>query len=227
QYRVRRFNQAVTRVINLMPGDAGRPIAHISSRLRETDWLSAAHHVFESLIPHREEVESDDGQWYSMHIQAYRTAGDAIDGVVVTFGDITAQKQVEQALRRSQALAEEVVETMRQPLVVLDAHLRVKQANLAFFQTFHVKPEETVGHLLYDLGNGQWDILPLRELLETIIPHDRILEGYSVDHDFEGIGRRRMVLNARRIEVTHGRPELILLAIEEAQIESEGQTHAS
>ena len=137
-----------------------------------------------------------------MHIQAYRTTEDAIDGVVATFGDITAQKQVEQALRRSQALAEEVVETVRQPLVVLDADLRVKQANQAFYRTFRVKPEETINRLLYDLGNRQWDIPRLRELLDTIIPQDSTLEGYSVDHEFEDIGCRRMVLHARPIGAT-------------------------
>jgi two-component system CheB/CheR fusion protein len=225
QFRVRRFNQAVTRVINLMPGDTGRPVAHIASRLREADWLAAARLVFDSLIPHQEEVEDDDGQWYSMYIQAYRTSEDAIDGVVVTFSNITAQKQVEQALRRSQALAEEVVETVRQPLLVLDGALRVRQANRAFYRTFAVKPEEAIGRPLYDLGNRQWDIPRLRELLDTIIPHDSTLEGYAVDHEFEGIGSRRMVLNARRIDATDGRPNLILLAFEEGGGEGAGVAH--
>ncbi|HSJ52871.1 MAG TPA: PAS domain-containing protein, partial [Anaerolineae bacterium] len=222
QFRVRRFNQAVTRVINLMAGDTGRPVAHIASRLREADWLAAARRVFDSLLPHQEEVEGDDGQWYSMHIQAYRTSEDAIEGVVVTFGDITVQKQVEQALRRSQALAEEVVETVRQPLVVLDGALRVRQANRAFYRTFAVKPEETVGRLLYDLGNRQWDIPRLRELLDTVIPQDSTLEGYAVDHEFEGIGRRRMVLNARQLDAPDGQPDLILLSIHEEPAEDEG-----
>ncbi len=227
QFRVRRFNEAVTRVINLMPGDTGRPVAHIASRLREADWLAAARLVFHSLIPHQEEVEGDDGQWYSMYIQAYRTSEDAIDGVVVTFGDITAQKQVEQALRHSQALAEEVVESVRQPLVVLDGDLSVRKANRAFYQTFKVDPEETVGRRLYDLGNRQWDIPRLRELLETIIPQGSALERYVVEHEFEGIGRQRMVINARRIDATEGRPDLILFAIEEEQGEAEVQTHVS
>ncbi|HSJ53198.1 MAG TPA: CheR family methyltransferase, partial [Anaerolineae bacterium] len=226
-FRVRRFNRAVTRVINLMPGDVGRPVAHISSRLRETDWLPAAHLVFESLRPHQEEVESDDEQWYSMHIQPYRTAEDAIDGVVVTFGDITAQKKVEQALRYAQALAQQVVETVRQPLIVLDGDLRVDQANPAFYQTFDIKPEETEGRLLYDLGNRQWDIPRLRELLETIIPEDSVLAGFTVDHEFEGVGCRHLVLNARRLDARDGRPDLILLAIEEGQAEAEGQAHGA
>jgi two-component system, chemotaxis family, CheB/CheR fusion protein len=213
QFRVRRFNRAATRIVNLMPGDVGRPIAHISSKLRETDWLSAARRVFETLVPHQEEVEGDEGKWYAMHIQVYRTTEDAIDGVVVTFGDITVQKQ----------LAEEVVEIVRQPLLVLDADLSVRKANRAFYQKFKVNPKETVGRLLYDLGNRQWDIPRLRELLETIIPQDSTLEGYAVEHEFEGIGRRRMVLHARRINATEGRPDLILLAFEEGEGEAHGQ----
>ena len=100
--------------------------------------------------------------------------------------------------------------------MVLDADLRVRTANRSFYQTFRVDPDETEGRSLFDLGNRQWDIPRLRELLEEILPRDSHFNDFEVDHEFEGIGRRSMVLNARRLPPVGGRPGLILLAIEDA-----------
>ena len=118
--------------------------------------------------------------------------------------------------RRRRAFAEGIVETVREPLVVLDADLRVRTANRSFYQTFGVTPGQTEGRLLFELGNRQWDIPRLRELLEEILPRDSHFNDFEVDHEFEGIGRRSMVLNARRLPPAGGRPGLILLAIEDA-----------
>jgi two-component system CheB/CheR fusion protein len=217
RFRVRRFNQSATRMVNLLASDLGRPIEHISSSLGGTDWVAAARRVFEQLVTHQEEVQSQDGEWYWMRIQPYRTAEDAIDGVVLTFTDITQHKAVEQALRRTQAFAAEIVDTVRQPLVVLDADLRVKQANRAFYETFRLDTGTTKGRLLYDLADRQWNIPRLRELLEEIIPRNATFEGFEVEHDFQDLGRRRMILNARRLDAGNERPDLILLAIEEGE----------
>jgi two-component system CheB/CheR fusion protein len=217
RFRVRRFNKAATRVANLLAGDVGRPIEHISSNVEDTDWVALARGVFERLTPYQQEVQTRDGQWYSMRIQPYRTANDAIDGVVLTFTDITQQKTVEQALRRAREFAAEVVDTVRQPLVVLDADLRVQEANRAFYETFRLDAGRVEGRLLYDLADRQWDIPRLRELLEEIIPQNAIFEGFEVEHDFRELGLRKMVLNARRLDAGDGRPDLILLAIEEGE----------
>ena len=89
---------------------------------------------------------------------------------------------------------------MREPLLVLDHQLRVESANRAFYRTFRVAPAETVGKFIYDLGNHQWDIPRLRELLEEILPQSTTIEDFQVEHDFEQLGRRTMLLNARRIQ---------------------------
>lgn len=216
QFRIRRFNESATQIANLMAGDVGRPAEHISSNLRDTDWVARARDVFEHLVPRQEEVQTRDGQWFWMRIQPYRTAEDAIGGVVLTFTEITQQKEVEQALRQAREFAAEVVDTVRQPLVVLDGDLRVQEANRAFYQTFRVEPEETEGCLLYDLADRQWNIPRLRELLEEIIPENTVVEGFEVEHNFRELGRRRMVLNGRRLVGSDGRPDLVLLAIEES-----------
>ncbi|MFN2367245.1 MAG: PAS domain S-box protein, partial [Desulfurivibrionaceae bacterium] len=107
------------------------------------------------------------------------------------------------------------INTVREPLICLDQDLRVVTVSRSFYDFFLVKPAETVGRLIYDLGNKQWDIPRLRELLETILPEQTSFDDYEVEHDFAAIGRRVMLLNARRIEREPGREQIILLAFED------------
>ena len=152
-----------------------------------------------------------------MRILPYRTLENVIEGAVITFTDITEYKQIKSALSEAHAhLAEAVVATVREPLLVLDANLRVVLANSAFYSTFQVTPAATQGQLLYELGNGQWDIPTLRTLLNKILTHNTVFNDFEVTHSFETIGRRTLRLNARRIFGEPGLDELILLAIEES-----------
>jgi PAS domain-containing protein len=112
-------------------------------------------------------------------------------------------------------LMDSIIDTVREPLLVLDGDLRVIRTNLAFYQTFQVSPEETLGELLYDLGNGQWNIPALRTLLEEIIPQQQVVEGVEVRHTFPTLGERIMVLNARLVLQRPTLTPLILLAIED------------
>jgi len=111
--------------------------------------------------------------------------------------------------------AESIINTVREPLIALDQDLRVVTASRSFYEVFKVKPQETVGHLIYDLGNKQWDIPNLRELLENILPKKATFDDYEVEHDFSIIGRRTMLLNARQIQRIFGKERIILLAIED------------
>jgi len=119
-------------------------------------------------------------------------------------------------LKRARDYAENIVSTVREPLLVLDADMRVRAASRAFFEIFEVSREETEGRLLYDLGNGQWDIAELRRLLGEILPRNNAFDDFVVEHDFVGIGRKVMVLNARRVVGQIDQSPLILLAIEDA-----------
>jgi PAS domain S-box-containing protein len=111
--------------------------------------------------------------------------------------------------------AENVINTVREPLISLDQELRVVTVSRSFYEFFKVKPEDTVGQLIYDLGNKQWDIPKLRELLETILPQKTNFDNYEVEHDFANIGRRIMLLNARQMQRGSGKERIILLAIED------------
>ena len=113
-----------------------------------------------------------------------------------------------------QNYAQNIVDTVREPLLILDATLRVRSANRAFYQTFQVSPGETEERLIYELGNGQWDIPDLRTLLEDIVPKSSVFNDFELEHTFPVIGRRVMLLNARKLQAgQHG--ELLVLAMED------------
>ena len=129
--------------------------------------------------------------------------------------EIKGSKKTERVVQGALEFAESVINTVREPLISLDQDLRVVSVSRSFYEFFKVKPEETVGQLIYDLGNKQWNIPKLRELLETILPQKATFDNYEVEHDFAVIGRRIMLLNARQIERGMGKERIILLAIED------------
>ena len=120
-----------------------------------------------------------------------------------------------QELKLALAYAENIIATLREPFVVLDNSLRVRTANAAFYRDFHSSKGETEGRFLCDLGNGQWDIPQLRTLLSQVLSNSHPVEDFEVDHAFPALGRRSMLLNARRFPPESKNPELVLLAIED------------
>ena len=144
-------------------------------------------------------------------------------GRVRTDGMI-AGKRADRAVKEALEYAESIVETVREPLVVLDTDLKVISVNHSFYQTFKVKPEETAGKLIYDLGNRQWNIPKLRVLLEEIIPRNNQFQNFEVDHEFPTIGRKIMVLNARQIYSKGIGAHRILLAIEDITEQKKAET---
>ena len=119
-----------------------------------------------------------------------------------------------QLIEQIDTYAQDVVDTVREPLLILDGSLFVHSANRAFYQTFHVSPDETENRRIYELGNGQWDIPALRTLLEDIVPTSSVFNDFELEHEFPYIGRRVMLLNARRLRQGSHR-ELLVLAMED------------
>jgi len=208
---IRRFTRDATKVYRLIATDVGRPMTDITSNLLGENLSVAAEAVLESLVPCEREVFTENGSSYIARIQPYRTQDSVIDGVVLTFTDISKRVEAETAEHKARLLAEGIINTVHEPLLVLDGDLTVISASASFYTRFDVTPEQTVGHQIYDLGNRQWDIPALRELLENILPQHRSFEGFTVEHDFPVLGHRTMRLNARRVVVKT--EELILLAI--------------
>ena len=124
-------------------------------------------------------------------------------------------KKAEEVAKEAKELSENIVDAVRDPLIVMDANLKILLVNKPFYNAFKVIPDETIGKFIYDLGNRQWNIPKLRKLLEEIIPNNASFDGYVIEHDFPNIGKRIMVLNARRIPRPPQTPRIILLAIED------------
>jgi PAS domain-containing protein len=215
QLNIRRFTAEARKVFNLIPTDVGRPIADLASHLNYDPLVADATEVLRTLAARETEVPTREGGWRLVRILPYRTTENVIDGLVITLVDITRPKRAEQAAEQSRAYAESIVATVRGPLVVLDPDLRVVSANRAFYRQFMLSAEQTERRLIYEVGNGQWDIPKLRQLLEKILPKHSTFDKFEVEHDFPTVGRRVMLLNARRLEQPPTQRGRILLAMED------------
>ncbi|WP_332449241.1 chemotaxis protein CheB [Methanoculleus sp.] len=211
--RVRWFTDPIRPIVNLQSGDAGRPITDLAVNLRDGNLPGDLRGVLRTLQVQERVVQTADGKWYLMRILPYRTAENRIEGVVATFTDTSRSKELESSIRQAQTYAGEIMAVVHEPLLVLDAELRIVAASRSFYTTFQVAPEETEGTLIYDLGNRQWDIPQLHALFEEILPKGTAVEGFLVEHDFPGIGHRAMRLSARRFQSDAG-ADRIFLAIE-------------
>jgi two-component system, chemotaxis family, CheB/CheR fusion protein len=211
---IRSFTPRAQSVLHLIPADVGRPFADIRSTLNMSDLESQILEVVNTLAIKEQEVQDQEGHWYHLRIRPYRTIDNKIDGAMLMLMDIDALKRGMEELEYSRNYAQAIVETVREPLIVLDSNLQVLTANQSFYQTFQVAAAETEQQVIFDLGNGQWNIPRLRQLLLEILPDHTQLQDFEVERDFEQIGRKIMLLNARTMTQAEG-SESILLAIED------------
>ena len=215
ELRLRRFSVASTKLLKIQTFDVGHPIGSISGSVDLRDLVPLAHKVIASLHSEEKEIQDQTGHWYSMCVRPYRTIDNRINGVVVIFFDIDTLRRTLQAAEEARDYAEGLIETVREPLIVLDADLRVERATSAFYETFRVSRAETEGRLLYDLGNGQWNLPRLREQLGEALFQNQSFEDLEIEHTFPHIGRRRMLLNGKRISPDGAGQRSVLLAIED------------
>jgi PAS domain-containing protein len=224
QLRVKRFTPAAQSLVPLIASDVGRPLADISTVVDYPDLLRDAGEVLRTLVPVAKDVKARDDAWYSVRIRPYRTARNAIDGLSMTFVEVGPSKRVERETGSAQLL-NDVLDTLREPFLLLDDVLEVVRGNRAFYETFELRPDEVVGCRVYDLGNGQWDVPRLRDLLDRLLPESTSFQGFVVEQDFPVIGHRRMILNAQRVErAASGLSDLVLLAMEDATERSTPQS---
>jgi two-component system CheB/CheR fusion protein len=223
ELRIARFTATASRIINLIESDLGRPLEHISDNLEVEDLCEKAGRVLKTMSPHEEEVKTNDGDWYRMNIMIYRRDNYIIEGIVLTFINIDSQKRVQQQIEEMKSrqiasarrFAENIIDTIREPLLVLDEKMRVISANHRFYRTFDTVPESTEGKSLFELEDGQWDIPELRKLLKEIIAKRHVFDDYQVEHRFPKVGLKKMLLNGRYLQEEDGAGNKILLAIED------------
>jgi len=209
--KVKRYTERAAELIRLIPTDIGRPLADLVSNLEYDALMNDCAEVLRNLAPSDAEVRTKDGVWQlnardavSDDGERYRRRGDYVR-------DVDRVKRAEQA----RDLFDSIVQTVREPLVVLDPQLNVVRANDAFYRVFDTEPRAVEGVLIYDLGNRQWDIPELRRLLEEILPADSAFVDFRVAHTFPRIGPKEFILNARRLRRAQDLPDMILLAFED------------
>jgi two-component system CheB/CheR fusion protein len=212
---LRRFTPMAEKLLNLTATDIGRSILHLRLNVDIPELETLILEAINTGTVQEKEIQDREGRWYSLQIRPYRTVGEKIDGAVLTWVDIHALKRSLEKIQESRDYAEAIVETVREPLVVLDRNLNIKTANRSFYQTFQTLREETEDHLIYEVGDRQWDIPDLKKLLEDILPQNTSFQDFEIEHEFPAIGRKIMRLNARRIFQGDNGPQRILLAIED------------
>ncbi len=207
--RIRRFTRAIEPMLNLIAADVGRSITDLQPQMELPDLRRLLLDAMEGGNRRPRDIRDAHGRWYSLRILPSRGADGKTDGAVLMFIDIDAAK-------RGLDFAEAIVETVREPLVILNQNLQVIQANKSFYETFRAAPAETENRLIYDLGNGQWNIPKLRELIENILPAHATFRDFEVTHEFEHVGRKVMLLNASEVFNPNAQARTILLAIEDS-----------
>lgn len=219
---VKRFTPEVTQLINLLPSDIGRPVSHLTLNLKYEKLIDDVLDVLQNLNPKSIDTQNKDGQWYNVRIAPYRTIVGDIDGVVVNFLNIDAQKKTSERLRALNVtvkdalqFANAVINTIRESLLVLDTNFKVVSANRSFYQMFQITATEVEGQSIFNLCDQHWNIPQLKKLLTKIISEDDFFEDFAIEQTFPHIGRKKMLLKARKIVSDENEQPLILLTMEE------------
>jgi len=209
--RIRRFTPAATRLFNLLPSDVDRPLSDIVPRFTDPELLPDAAIVLDHLSPVSGEVRTHGGQWYMREVLPYRTRDNRIEGVVITFSDAAGG-----VLRSARFRTDTIVDMVGEALLVLDDTMRVKSANRSFYGMFQTSAGETANRPLYELGEHEWDVPPLRRALAGVVERKEGFKDLELTLTFARLGRRTMVLSARPLAAGgENTPRLILLEIED------------
>jgi two-component system CheB/CheR fusion protein len=198
-----------------VPADIGRPLSHVRTGIEAAELEPAAREVIDTMQAVEREVQDEKGCWWRLHVRPYRTRMNQIDGAVLALVDIDALKRSRQVLEDARDFADAIVNTAREPMLVLGPDLRVRRANRAFYDLFKASPAEIEQASIYDFANHQWDVPEFRSLLAETAPRGGSFEDFVVEHDLPFLGTRTLKLNGRRLLQPEGKEEMILLAIED------------
>jgi len=208
---IRRYTPMAERLFSLIPSDLGRRLSDLNRSILIPELQQTVAAVVANLTPVERDLQDRDGRWYSLRIRPYRTRENKIEGVVVLLVDIDHLKRA----------LELMLETAKEPLVTLGADLKVRKANEPFYRAFHLRAEETEGRCLHEAGQGQWNTLELRKVLEDLLPRSKEIRDYPLEATFPEIGHRKLLINAYRFHDEGWGLKLILMAIEDVTAAAE------
>jgi two-component system CheB/CheR fusion protein len=212
--RIRRLTPAAEKVLRLISTDVGRPIADLKPHLSVANLEEILQQVVDTLQPYEREVQDQGGRHYLMRIRPYRTADNRIDGGVLQLLDVSDLKRSLEEVRYARDYAEAIVNTVRAPLVVLDQHLAIQNANRAFYEAFGLSQGAALNQTIYEAGGGRLDLPEVRGVLEQLDARSSELNDVEIEY-LQDVGPPRvLLLNARRLR-TPDQKQLVLMAFED------------
>lgn len=206
---IRRFTPMAEKVLNLIPSDVGRPIGHLRPNIDCPDLEQLIRHTIDNVEPNELEVRDQEGRWYALRLRPYKTVDHRIDGAVLTLFDVSAARRRESEIRRAQQFVDVLVETVREPMLVLDGQLQVQRVNEAYQRTFGGSTDSLRGVSLYDIHDGGWDSDELKKLMEALKKGERINSGQSLPAPGGGSAH----VELRPFATTEDGDKLILMVI--------------
>jgi len=209
---------AAERLLRIGAQQMGRVIDDIELPRWVGELRTFAHGAMTASAISEREVRDDGGRWYSMLVRPYWSASNRVEGVVVVLRRSELRQRAAQQAERTRQQLTGVVQALSQPLLLLDADLRVRVANTAFCAAFRVTPAQIVESPFFDLDDGSWDVPGFRDQLEEIIDKPGWIANLEAEHDFKALGRRTIVINARRLDFGEGRP-FILLGVDDVTVQ--------
>lgn len=211
---LRRFTPAAEELFGLTARDVGRNFADLRPALVYENLLQVTHNVIEKGIAQEREAQDRNGRWQHVRVHPYLAANSQIEGAVVVITDIDALKRSVQEIKNGKDYVEAILRTGRHPVLVLRSDLRVDTVNEAFSRTFKLQPAQVRGRSVFEIGKGAWNTPKLRTLLKDILPRNSFFNDFEALVSFPGVGKRTLLLNARRLEWDHAR-DMILFSIED------------
>jgi two-component system CheB/CheR fusion protein len=202
---IRRFTPLAERLFNLIPTDVGRRISDINPNIQIGNLDTMVSEVIDSLKTQEHDVQDKEGRWYSLRVRPYRTTENKIDGAVILLVDVDEMKRG----------LTEFISMINQPLLTLRGDLRVQHANEAFYRTFHTVPSDVENKVIYEVQDGIWDFSGLKNVLEGALPEKNRVENVRLEHDFGPLGRKALLVNARRLYQRSKGTQITLVAFNE------------
>jgi len=213
--RLRRVTPAAEKLLNIRPSDVNRKVTDFKPSIDLPNLEELLRTSIDKLSTIEREVQDRENHWHTLRIRPYRTVDHKIDGAVLLFLDIDATKKASIESEQARGLSDAVVDTVRHPILILDADLRVQRANEPFYREFQVRPDETQNRLVYELGDHGLEIPQLKKLLEEVLPKNTRFDNFEVEHCFPRIGQKTILLYGRRILFSQVREPMILLCMED------------